>query len=489
MNSSKEIFYALTKSSLGVSSKIVFNAVAIKIIAVFMGPSGVGLFSQIRQLWQTFVTIGSINSGAAVIQGVSSRKKIDKNSFTCSIFWAVFVVNSLVSLLIIFYAYEISQYFLKSLGHESIQAIRWLALSSFISVFLIFFSSILNGYNAIGRYSIVIAIGSFSLMVLTWPIALKSSNFILGIVYLLIISELIALIACIALLIKSNLFRLSLPSNIFASSDIKNFFKTSSVLLVTGICTMLVLLSIRLLIIDNYGFYGAGIFDAAWLLCMVYVLVITKSFGTYFLPKLSGIQDLNVRNNLLNEGIRIVILVSVPVIVTMISLKPLILSMLYTVDFMESLDIIKWMLIGDFFKIISWLLAFTMLAYKDMKIFLWSELIFLSALLLGIIVSLNFIDSYESIGIIFFAVSVPYFIFTVRYNQIKHGFKLNKLILLTMLVAFTIIIISSITTWDIVDIDYRVAIVNVIISVIFSWFVLTKNERNFIIRFFTLELK
>ena len=120
MNSSREIFYALTKSSLGISSKIVFNAVAIKIIAVFMGPSGVGLFSQIRQLWQTFITIGSMNSGAAVIQGISSRKKLNKNSFTSAIFWIIFIINTLVSLLIFFFSNEISQYFLKSSAYESI---------------------------------------------------------------------------------------------------------------------------------------------------------------------------------------------------------------------------------------------------------------------------------------------------------------------------------------------------------------------------------
>ena len=80
MNSSKEIFYALAKSGFGVLSKIIFNAIALKIIALLMGPSGVGLFSQIRQLWQTFITIGSMNSGAVVIQGISSREKSKKNS-------------------------------------------------------------------------------------------------------------------------------------------------------------------------------------------------------------------------------------------------------------------------------------------------------------------------------------------------------------------------------------------------------------------------
>jgi len=108
----------------------------------------------------------------------------------------------------------------------------------------------------------------------------------------------------------------------------------------------------------------------------------------------------------------------------------------------------------------------------------------LSSLLIGIIISLNFLDTYEGIGFIFFVVSVPYFIFTVRYNQIKHGLKFNKIIILTMLMAFTIIIISSIITWDVVVINYHIAAINIIVSIIFSWFVLKKNERKLVINFF-----
>jgi O-antigen/teichoic acid export membrane protein len=487
MTSSQEIFTALTKSSLGVSSKIFFNAIVIKIIAVFMGPSGVGLFSQIRQIWQTFTTIGSMNSGAAIIQGISSRVESEKRVFTSSTFWIILSLNLLNSSLILIFDNEISYYFLKSTDNESIQAIRLLSLSTFISVFLIFFSSILNGYRAIGKYSIVIAVGSFTLMILAWPIAIQSSSFGLEFVLILIVSEFLALVICIILLFKNNLFLFNLPPKARFINNVKDFFKTSSILLITGIYTMLVLLFIRIFILDKYGFYSLGIFDAAWLLCMVYVLLITKSFGTYFLPKFSGIEDPIIRNNLINDGLRIVILVSVPIIVIMINIKPFIIRLLYTIEFNESLELMQWMLIGDFFKITSWFLAFTILAYKDMRIFLWSELIFNSALLFGILSAISFFDTLEVVGIIFLLITIPYFIFTIRYNQIKHGLKFNKSLLLAIVFAILIITISSIATWNILLIDYRISIINIIISIAFSWFVLNIEEKksilNFIYRF------
>jgi PST family polysaccharide transporter len=482
MSFSKEIFSAMFKSGIGAMGKIVFNAVAIKIIAVIMGPYGVGLFAQIRQIWQTTITIGSINSGAAIVQGVSSRKGMEKISYISTAFWIVSATNALISLLVFFYALEISDYFLNSVTNESERVVKYLSLMVFFGVYLIFFSSLLNGYHAIGRYSIVVTIGALIVMLLAWPVAVRSGNFGLEFVWMLTASEFVALSVCIFFLIKGKLFTLFWPTRFIRFNLIIDFFRTSSVLLVTGIFTMVSLLWIRALIVDKYGFHGMGIFDAAWLLCMVYVLVVTKSFGTYFLPKLSSIDNLSERNSLMSEGIRIVVLITVPVIVIMISLKPLIISLLYTSEFIESLNIMKWMLIGDFFKIVSWFLAFTMLAYKDMKIFLWSELIFSSSLFIGMYVSVKLTETYESIGMVFMAISIPYFIFTVVYNQIKHNFKMDKTILITLVSAIIIIIISSINTWHALVVDYRIATVNISASVIFSWLVLNKSERKRLLR-------
>tara|TARA_B100000795_G_C22771588_1_gene428118 strand:+ start:158 stop:1612 length:1455 start_codon:yes stop_codon:yes gene_type:complete len=484
LNFSSQIFSAIFKSGLGTIGKVFFNAIAIKIIALLMGPSGVGIFSQLRQLWQTSVTIGSLNSGVAIVQGASSKEDSEKSFFINSIFWTVTLVNSLTSVLLVYYSKEVSVFFLNSSSNESIEAIKWLALASFFGVYLIFFSSVLTIYYAIGRYSIVAATSGFVLLIFAWPAANKSGVFVVELVWMIIISEFIALLLCIVFLVKDRLLpslKVRLKFNF-----IFEFFKTSYVLLVTGIFAMTSLLFIRGMIIDKYGFYGAGIFDASWMLCMVYVLILTKSFGTYFLPKLSSMNDANERNILVVEGLRIVILISVPVIVFMISFKPLILNLLYTNEFIESLTIMKWMLLGDFFKILSWLLAFLIIANKDMKVFLLLELISTSFLLFGVHISIKYFGTFESIGIIFMLIYIPYFIFTLIYNQLMHGLKLNKSIITFGSFGLLVIIASAINTWHALSVNYLVSSLNVIMSIIFTWLVLKQNERSWLLNKFNL---
>jgi O-antigen/teichoic acid export membrane protein len=486
MNFSREIFLALFKSGAGTVGKIAFNAVALKLIALTMGPYGVGLFAQIRQLWQTSVTIGSINSGTAVIQGVSSKSDVEKIAYVNSIFWLVTIVNISVSLLVYYLSGDISKYFLNDNSFNNQLVIERLSLASFFGVYLIFFSSILNGYHAIGYYSLVTTTSAFFLMALSWPILTYTNNPAENLILMLIISELLALLICILLVIKKKMLCISWHINSLNFGFIKDFFKTSSALLVTGLVSMIGLLWIRTLIIETYGLYGAGIFDAAWLFCMTYVLIITKSFGAYFLPKLSCTLDSNQRNLLINEGVRVVILIATPLIVAMISFKPMIITLLYTNEFNESLQIMQWMLIADFFKIISWLLAFTMIAFKDVRAFFWSEVVFSGLLLLGMYFSIVWVGGYEGIGKTFLIVSFSYMIYTIIYNQIKNRIRLDDIMFLMMGMAVAIIAFSSFNTWGESVINYKISIFNVVMSTIFSWFLLNKKERNKVVQFLGL---
>ena len=54
----KELLKAAAKSSAGTFITLLSSAVAVKIIAVFAGPAGIGLFSLLRQIQQTASIVG-----------------------------------------------------------------------------------------------------------------------------------------------------------------------------------------------------------------------------------------------------------------------------------------------------------------------------------------------------------------------------------------------------------------------------------------------
>ena len=68
-----------------------------------------------------------------------------------------------------------------------------------------------------------------------------------------------------------------------------------------------------------------------------------------------------------------IILLVAPLITLVILGKSLVVSILYSKEFLPSFDIIQWMLIGDYFKAVGWVLATPMLAFADLRMFFWTE--------------------------------------------------------------------------------------------------------------------
>ena len=105
-------------------------------------------------------------------------------------------------------------------------------------------------------------------------------------------------------------------------------------------------------------------------------MVITTSFSVYYLPRLSEIKE---RWELKKE-----ILKSYAVIIPMLLVgftliyvfRNFVIRILFTPDFYPMEQLFIWQLLGDLFKISSWLLSFLMIAKAKTKLFISTEIIF-----------------------------------------------------------------------------------------------------------------
>ena len=131
---------------------------------------------------------------------------------------------------------------------------------------------------------------------------------------------------------------------------VRHFFSIALTTLVTGFVGTGSVLAVRAMFVHYGGLPAAGIFDAAWMLSMTYVMLALGSFGTYYLPTLSGVKDPAARVALIQRFLRATIMLGIPLIVGVIVFKPLLIHLLYSEEFRPALTIIRWMLIGDYLK-------------------------------------------------------------------------------------------------------------------------------------------
>lgn len=475
----RKLIDAIIKTASGTLTAIVFSVLTTKVIAVFSGPAGTGLFSLLRQTQQTLVGLATLNGDSALVQGSCCREGESKKKYLITIATIFILTSSIISLAVWFGAPLLARLILKQEDVQSVNIIRALIPAVFLGVGLTYLSGVLNSFKALGRLAFIKGFSAVVVSILVYPIIVLIGGS-WGLVLLLWITNGAGfLIACFFT------YRAEWFSDIFknwrifweheSASYFLKFAGTSVIGGLTGTGTILV---IRTLFVRHGGLVEAGIFDMAWTLSTYYLMILLGSMGTYYLPALSSTNFEEERLTLILQVFRVMIMLGVPLIVFVIITKPLVISLLYSDKFLPSLEIVQWMLIGDYFKIVSWSFSMTMLAYADMKTFLYSEVAWYAAMLIGAWLSLFVYNKIWMVGFIFCMLYVFYFIFCYIYVVKKHSLLLPRRETLLLTLGLLIIISASIVTWGDLGVEWVKVLLLILILLSFLWWSLKKEERN-----------
>src|SRR5215210_2220953 len=99
----REIFKAVLTTGSGSGGRLLLGMATMKIMAVILGPSGVGLYSLLRQAVDFSNRFGTLGGETALVQGLASRKERVRDEYIVTTFW-VFVLGALliVTVLVVF---------------------------------------------------------------------------------------------------------------------------------------------------------------------------------------------------------------------------------------------------------------------------------------------------------------------------------------------------------------------------------------------------
>jgi PST family polysaccharide transporter len=155
-----------------------------------------------------------------------------------------------------------------------------------------------------------------------------------------------------------------------------HYFKFTCMALVSAFTIPVSQLIIRGFIINEFSIQSAGCWEGMNRLSGMYLMVITSSFGVYYLPKLSETFEKNVLRNEIKKACIIIIPCLLFGLPTIYFCRNIIINILFSPEFYQMSDLFFWQLIGDFFKISSWLIAYLMLAKAMTMMFIITEILF-----------------------------------------------------------------------------------------------------------------
>lgn len=373
-----------TSSIIGGASviNIVIGLVRTKILAVLLGPAGVGLVSLYTGLMTTASAVATMGIGTVGTRQIAGTISLeDQRALSVvrrAMFWGALLLASAGALVVWSLREVLAIHVLGGAEHATI--VSWLALGVALSVASASQGALIQGMRRIGDMARLSVYGSVLYTVL--GVALLWQWGQAGLVAYVLIGPLVSFLL-------GHWYVMRLPKPTFGDISIQELAHQWQTLLRLGIPFMgaglvgaLVQLWIRAEVGNTLGAESLGHFQAAWTISMQYIGFVLAAMGADYYPRLTGvINDHKAATRLVNEQTEIALLLSAPVFIAMIGLTPWVIHLLYSTEFLPAVDVLRWQILGDVLKVASWPLGFIILAAGAGKTFFLTET--LTFLLMG----------------------------------------------------------------------------------------------------------
>jgi O-antigen/teichoic acid export membrane protein len=346
--------------------------VAGKIIAVLTGPLGVATVGSFSNFSTIVLVIGNgaINNG--VIKYVSEYNT-DEEKTTRLISTALkitFFSSIVVSAFILFFASYFSKVILGNSEYVNVIIV--------LGITLIFYSlnsliiSILNGKSEIKKYTLVNAIGSITSLLLTFFLVIYYK--VTGALYSIVLSQVIVFAFTAFLVRKSGIISKKTALGKFDKKLGLKLSHFSLMALVSALTVPVSQILLRNIISHDLGINAAGYWQGMMRVSDGYLMLITTSLSVYYLPKLSAlVTNSEIRSEVFN-GYKIILPAVLIGCITIYFSRFYIIEALFSKKFFQMESLFFWQLLGDFFKMASWVLAFLMLAKAKTSIYIITEI-------------------------------------------------------------------------------------------------------------------
>lgn len=354
--------------------KILVNIIKQKLLAILIGPEGVGilgLFTSATQLVQGVTSMGLSSSAVRNIVAANSTGDnliIGKTIRTFrKLIWITGILGTVSVILL---APVLSQ---TSFGNNS-YTLSFIVLSVLLLIQQISSgqSVLLQGMRKLKDLAKTGIYGSLLGLIFTIPIYFWGKE--RGIVPALII-EALFLLACSYYYSR----KIKLEKTFLSFSEMKSIGSNMLGMGLAMILNNFIVLGLGYVVrayISNVGSSSqVGLYTAGITIVNSYVGMIFSAMATDYFPRLSSIKDNNDKcNQLVNEQAEIATIIIVPLASIFILLSPILISILYSTEFSGIIFFMRICMVSMLFKACSWAISYSFIAKSDMKLFLINEI-------------------------------------------------------------------------------------------------------------------
>lgn len=380
-------------TSISTAITFISGFVVTKVVAVKIGPVGITYVGQYQNIIAIMAMFSTLAVTTGVIKYLAEHKEdnLQKKRIISTAFIIILISSCIVSLSVIYFSRFLSIIVFKSKDFSNV----FFLYGFFIGIMALntLISAVYNGLKEIKYLTIVNIAGSLTGIIFTVFFAYK-----LGVKGVLIANNFTALVIFLinlVILYKRKYFHVKPEFLQWKSSSAKLLLGFTLMGIVSGLVMPLSQIFIRNRIMNIFSANEAGWWQAVTRISDYYLAFITTILSVYYLPRLSEINTKVELKQEIKNGYKIVLPIVGFMALCIWTFKILIVHILFSKDFLPMTPLFTFQLLGDFFKIGSFLLGYILIAKADIKLFIISEVIFSLSL---VFFSYLFIGKFGVIG-------------------------------------------------------------------------------------------
>ncbi len=361
---------------------ILINIAKSKIIAILLGPSGIGLFGMFNATLDVLKSVTGLGISTSAVKEVSEAagteditriSQVLKTLRRCM--YLTGVLGGGVTLLL---APQLSQW---TFGNEGYTwAFYWLSVVLFFNALSAGQTTALQGLRQIGFLAKAGMLGSLLGLCLSIPLFYFLGE--RGVVLSIILSSICGLIF-------SAYYAQRIPQ-VKVQQSIKESLKRGGTMARLGIALMfgnlLAVLAgyvLKAYISRHGGIDDMGLYQSAFSIAEGYFGLIFAAMATDYFPRLAAVNHDNAKlNSEVNKQAEIGLLIAFPCITIALFFTPVAIPLLYSKQFVGAIECVNWALLGNLFKIGSWTMGYVLIAKGKSKLFAFTSITFNSIYLL-----------------------------------------------------------------------------------------------------------
>ena len=354
---------------------IIISLVRTKVVALLLGPGGVGLIGLFNGLIAAGSAVAAFGFGNVGVRQVSEAVGRGDTRHLEAVRHALFVGTLVLAFVggAVFWLFRdfLATYVLNNLSFGS--QVGWLAIGVALNVVAGSQVALLNGLRRITDLAWVSILSALLASMLGIPVLLIWKDH--GVVAYLLLSSIASVL--VGYFYVARIPKISYPRPPFSAMVTQwgSLARLGGAITVTAAASAFGHLAIRSLVQAEFGYEALGNFEAAWVISMTYIGFVLRAMGTDYYPSLtSSIHDRLAVRQLVNQQAEISFLMAGPVLLAMISLAPWVIDILYSSQFKTAADILRLQVFGDIFKVASFPLAYIILAEGNGRKFMLVEM-------------------------------------------------------------------------------------------------------------------